>query len=177
MSSWGIIGIGRIGLSMARNMSSKDISLSLYDKTFDKKLNPIFETKKLYPELKSTLVFKDISSFVDSIQKPRKILVLVPYGKPNDQVISKLLEILDEGDILIDGGNTNPVISSNNHLKTKKNKILYLGMGVSGGTEGVLNGPSMMIGGDINAFNIVKKDFSLITSKTIDKSSSFDFFW
>ncbi len=176
MSSWGIIGVGRIGLSMARNMSSKDISLSLYDKTFDKKLNSIFETKKLYPELKSTLFFKDISSFVDSIQKPRKILVLVPYGKPNDQVISKLLEILDEGDILIDGGNTNPVISSNNHLKTKKNKILYLGMGVSGGTEGVLNGPSMMIGGDINAFNIVKKDFSLITSKTIDKSSSFDFF-
>ena len=121
MSSWGIIGIGRIGLSMARNMSSKDISLSLYDKTFDKKLNPIFETKKLYPELKSTLVFKDISSLVDSIQKPRKILVLVPSGKPNNQVISKLLEILDEGDILIDGGNTNPVISSNNHLKTKKN--------------------------------------------------------
>ena len=84
MSSWGIIGIGRIGLSMARNMSSKDISLSLYDKTFDKKLNPIFATKKLYPELKSTLVFKDISSFVDSIQKPRKILVLVPSGKINN---------------------------------------------------------------------------------------------
>ena len=62
-------------------------------------------------------------------------------------------------------------------IKMIPNKILYLGMGVSGGTEGVLNGPSMMIGGDINAFNIVKKDFSLITSKTIDESSSFDFFW
>jgi len=176
MNNWGIIGVGRIGLSMARNMSSKGISLSLYDKTFQKKSDSIFKEKNIYSDLKKTFVFKDISSFVKSIKKPRKVLILVPTGKPNDSVISNLIKILDEGDILIDAGNTNPVISLKNKLKTKKNKILYLGVGVSGGVDGVLKGPSIMIGGDINAFNQVKDDFSLITSKTIDNTFSFDLF-
>ena len=176
MNNWGIIGVGRIGLSMARNMSSKGISLSLYDKTFQKKSDSIFKEKNIYSDLKKTFVFKDISSFVKSIKKPRKVLILVPTGNPNDSVISNLIKILDEGDILIDAGNTNPEISFKNKLKTKENKILYLGMGVSGGVDGVLNGPSIMIGGDINAFNQVKDDFSLITSKTIDNTFSFDLF-
>ena len=176
MNSWGIIGIGRIGLSMARNMSSKGISLSLYDKSFEEKQDVLFKGKNLYTELNKASFFKDILRFVESIEKPRKVLILVPSGKPTDNVIGKLLQILDEGDIIIDAGNTNPIVSFNNKLKVQKNKMLYLGIGVSGGVQGVLDGPSIMIGGDNVAFNQVKDDLSLITSKSIDNSNSYDLF-
>lgn len=176
MNSWGIIGIGRIGLSMARNMSSKGISLSLYDKSFEEKQDVLFNGKNLYTELNKASFFKDILRFVESIEKPRKVLILVPSGKPTDNVIGKLLQILDEGDIIIDAGNTNPIVSFNNKLKIQKNKMLYLGIGVSGGVQGVLDGPSIMIGGDNVAFNQVKDDLSLITSKSIDNSKSYDLF-
>lgn len=176
MNSWGIIGIGRIGLSMARNMSSKGISLSLYDKSFEEKQDVLFKEKNLYTELNKASFFKDILRFVESIEKPRKVLILVPSGKPTDNVIGKLLQILDEGDIIIDAGNTNPIVSFNNKLKIQKNKMLYLGIGVSGGVQGVLDGPSIMIGGDNVAFNQVKDDLSLITSKSIDNSKSYDLF-
>ena len=176
MNSWGIIGIGRIGLSMARNMSSKGISLSLYDKSFEEKQDVLFKGKNLHTELNKASFFKDILRFVESIEKPRKVLILVPSGKPTDKVIGKLLQILDEGDIIIDAGNTNPIVSFNNKLKVQKNKMLYLGIGVSGGVQGVLDGPSIMIGGDNVAFNQVKDDLSLITSKSIDNSKSYDLF-
>ena len=176
MNSWGIIGIGRIGLSMARNMSSKGISLSLYDKSFEEKQDVLFKGKNLHTELNKASFFKDILRFVESIEKPRKVLILVPSGKPSDNVIGKLLQILDEGDIIIDAGNTNPIVSFNNKLKIQKNKMLYLGIGVSGGVQGVLDGPSIMIGGDNVAFNQVKDDLSLITSKSIDNSKSYDLF-
>ena len=176
MNSWGIIGIGRIGLSMARNMSSKGISLSLYDKSFEEKQDVLFKEKNLHTELNKASFFKDILRFVESIEKPRKVLILVPSGKPTDNVIGKLLQILDEGDIIIDAGNTNPIVSFNNKLKVQKNKMLYLGIGVSGGVQGVLDGPSIMIGGDNVAFNQVKDDLSLITSKSIDNSKSYDLF-
>ena len=176
MNSWGIIGIGRIGLSMARNMSSKGISLSLYDKSFEEKQDVLFKGKNLHTELNKASFFKDILRFVESIEKPRKVLILVPSGKPTDNVIGKLLQILDEGDIIIDAGNTNPIVSFNNKLKVQKNKMLYLGIGVSGGVQGVLDGPSIMIGGDNVAFNQVKDDLSLITSKSIDNSKSYDLF-
>ena len=176
MNSWGIIGIGRIGLSMARKMASKGISLSLYDKSFEEKQDVLFKGKNLHTELNKASFFKDILSFVESIQKPRKVLILVPSGKPTDNVIGKLLQILDEGDIIIDAGNTNPIVSFNNKLKVQKNKMLYLGIGVSGGVQGVLDGPSIMIGGDNVAFNQVKDDLSLITSKSIDDSKSYDLF-
>ena len=176
MNSWGIIGIGRIGLSMARNMSSKGISLSLYDKSFEEKQDVLFKGKNLHTELNKASFFKDILRFVESIEKPRKVLILVPSGKPTDNVIGKLLQILDEGDIIIDAGNTNPIVSFNNKLKIQKNKMLYLGIGVSGGVQGVLDGPSIMIGGDNVAFNQVKDDLSLITSKSIDNSKSYNLF-
>ena len=162
MSDFGIIGIGRIGTSMARNMSSKGIIVSLYDKSH----NSLAKLKSDYPELESSLVFDDIYKFISSISKPRKVLVLVPSGPALDEVISILIKHLDPNDILIDGGNTNPNVSLKNHQTIKSKNLLYLGMGVSGGVKGVLEGPSIMIGGDTNAFDQVKNIFSKITSKT-----------
>ena len=166
MNEFGIIGVGRIGASMARNMLSKGIKMSLYDKNFINSDN----------ELNSSLIYDDLAEFVNSISKPRKILIFVPSGGPSDEVISELIQNLDSNDIIIDGGNTNPGVSFDNHQKVKSKNLLYLGMGVSGGVKGVLKGPSIMIGGDIKAYDQIKNSFSLITSKTIDNSQSFKLF-
>ncbi len=166
MNEFGIIGVGRIGASMARNMLSKGIKISLYDKNFINSDN----------ELNSSLIYDDLAEFVNSISKPRKILIFVPSGDPSNQVISELIQNLDSNDIIIDGGNTNPGVSFDNHQKVKSKNLLYLGMGVSGGVKGVLEGPSIMIGGDIKAYDQIKNNLSLITSKTIDNSQSFKLF-
>ena len=166
MNEFGIIGVGRIGASMARNMLSKGIKMSLYDKNFINSDN----------ELNSSLIYNDLAEFVNSISKPRKILIFVPSGDPSNQVISELIQNLDSNDIIIDGGNTNPGVSLDNHQKVKSKNLLYLGMGVSGGVKGVLEGPSIMIGGDIKAYDQIKNNLSLITSKTIDNSQSFKLF-
>ena len=155
MTDFGIIGVGRIGTSFARNMSLNGIKVSLYDKNFDTST----DIKTHYSELESSLVFDDINKFISSISLPRKVLVLVPSGPSLDEVISLCIKNLNSNDILIDAGNTNPTISSENHQKIKSKNLLYLGMGVSGGVEGVLKGPSIMIGGDLKAFNEVKKIF------------------
>ena len=172
MTDFGIIGVGRIGTSLARNMSSNGIKVSLYDKSFDTST----DIKSHYSELESSLVFNDINKFISSISLPRKVLVLVPSGPSLDEVISLCVKSLDSNDILIDAGNTNPTMSFKNHQKIKSKNLLYLGMGVSGGVEGVLKGPSIMIGGDLKAFNEVKNIFSKITSNTINSSKSFELF-
>ena len=172
MTDFGIIGVGRIGTSLARNMSSNGIKVSLYDKSFDTSI----DIKTHYSELESSLVFNDINKFISSISLPRKVLVLVPSGPSLDEVISICIKNLDSNDILIDAGNTNPNMSFKNHQKIKSKNLLYLGMGVSGGVEGVLKGPSIMIGGDLKAFNEVKNIFSKITSNTINNSKSFELF-
>ena len=172
MTDFGIIGVGRIGTSLARNMSSNGIKVSLYDKSFDTST----DIKTHYSELESSLVFNDINKFISSISLPRKVLVLVPSGPSLDEVISLCVKNLDSNDILIDAGNTNPAMSFKNHQKIKLKNLLYLGMGVSGGVEGVLKGPSIMIGGDLKAFNEVKNIFSKITSNTINSSKSFELF-
>ena len=172
MTDFGIIGVGRIGTSLARNMSSNGIKVSLYDKSFDTST----DIKTHYSELESSLIFNDINKFISSISSPRKVLVLVPSGPSLDEVISLCVKNLDSNDILIDAGNTNPTMSFKNHQKIKSKNLLYLGMGVSGGVEGVLKGPSIMIGGDLKAFNEVKNIFSKITSNTINNSKSFELF-
>ena len=172
MTDFGIIGVGRIGTSLARNMSSNGIKVSLYDKSFETSI----DIKNHYPELESSLMFNDINKFISSISLPRKVLVLVPSGHSLDEVISLCIKNLDSNDILIDAGNTNPTISFKNHQKIKSKNLLYLGMGVSGGVLGVLKGPSIMIGGDLKAFNEVKNMFSKITSNTINNSKSYELF-
>ena len=172
MTDFGIIGVGRIGTSLARNMSSNGIKVSLYDKSFDIST----DIKTHYSELESSLIFNDINKFISSISSPRKVLVLVPSGPSLDEVISLCVKNLDSNDILIDAGNTNPTMSFKNHQKIKSKNLLYLGMGISGGVEGVLKGPSIMIGGDLKAFNEVKNIFSKITSNTINNSKSFELF-
>ena len=90
MTDFGIIGVGRIGTSLARNMSSNGIKVSLYDKSFETST----DIKNHYPELESSSVYNDINKFISSISLPRKVLVLVPSGHSLDQVISLCICLL-----------------------------------------------------------------------------------
>src|SRR5699024_11107757 len=105
----------------------------------------------------------DIGSLVQSLEKPRKIILMVQAGKPTDMTIDLLLPYLDKGDILVDGGNTlyTDTIRRNEYLEEKG--IYFIGAGVSGGEEGALKGPSIMPGGQKEAYNLIKPVLNAIS--------------
>jgi len=105
---------------------------------------------------------------VDKLSKPRKIMLMVKAGKPVDSVIETLLPLLDEGDVIIDGGNSNYPDSQRRAIDLKQKGIRFIGSGVSGGEEGARFGPSIMPGGNPEAWPLVKNIFQDISAKTED---------
>ena len=103
--------------------------------------------------------------FVELLSKPRKIMLLVPAGKIVDKVIEGLLPLLDEGDIIIDGGNSHYDDTNRRYEYLKEQKIRFLGTGVSGGAEGARRGPSIMPGGDKSAWEVVKPILETVAAK------------
>ena len=121
--------------------------------------------KKEFKELSSSLPFDDLKEFVKSIQKPRKIMLMVNAGKTVDIVIEDLLPYLSEGDIIIDGGNSNYNKTKERFEYLKSKNIHFIGSGVSGGEEGALNGPSIMSGGNKEVYKLVKPFLESIAAK------------
>jgi 6-phosphogluconate dehydrogenase len=109
-----------------------------------------------------------IKDFVDSLEKPRRILLMVKAGKPTDAVIDELLPLLDKGDVLIDGGNTNFHDTMARNAKLDKSGINFIGMGVSGGELGALHGPALMPGGQKEAYDLVAPILTQIAAKAED---------
>ena len=105
------------------------------------------------------------SEFVASLRLPRKIMMLVPAGKIVDQVIESLLPFLDQGDLLIDGGNSYYIDTDRREAYLKEKGILYLGAGVSGGAEGARKGPSIMPGGSLEAYPLIQPVFEAAAAK------------
>ncbi len=97
-----------------------------------------------------------IEDFVNSLETPRRILLMVKAGAPTDAVIEELLPLLDRGDVLIDGGNTNFHDTMARNAKLDESGINFIGMGVSGGELGALQGPSLMPGGQKEAYDLVE---------------------
>ena len=151
-ASIGIIGLAVMGENLALNMESKGYSVAVFDIrperpdefTGSKGAGKQFIPTHSLPEL------------IDSIERPRKILMMIKAGEPVDQVIQSLLPILDEGDVIIDGGNSNFADTERRIKQVEAKGILYIGMGVSGGEEGALNGPSLMPGGSAAAWSLVQ---------------------
>lgn len=106
-----------------------------------------------------------IEEFVNSLEKPRRILLMVKAGKPTDAVIDELLPLLDKGDVLIDGGNTNFHDTMARNAKLDASGINFIGMGVSGGELGALQGPSLMPGGQKEAYDLVAPILEQISAK------------
>ena len=165
-ATWGIVGLGIMGTSLSRNFANKGTSLSLYNREVKGSEEGVaLSHTKQYSELKNALPFNSLPSFVESIKNPRKILLMLPAGSPTDTVIEKLIPLLTQGDVIIEGGNSHFKDTEKRAKQLSAAGIYFLGMGVSGGEEGALKGPALMIGGVKEAYMLVKNDLSAIAAK------------
>lgn len=168
-SEFGLIGLGVMGKSLCRNLASKGFNISLYNRHLkDVEENVAVNFKNEHDELKNAQPFDDLQAFVNSLQQPRKIMLMVNAGKTVDIVIDQLLPFLSENDVIIDGGNShyNDTETRINSLQEKQ--IHFIGTGVSGGEEGALKGPSIMPSGNPEAYKLVKPFLETIAAKDKD---------
>jgi len=157
---FGMIGLGTMGRNLLLNMADHGVNGAGFDKDASK-------GAQLEQEAKQGNVkgFSDVKPFIESLNTPRAVMMLVPAGKIVDDVIEELLPLLDKGDILIDGGNSH-FTDTNRRVDYLESKgFHFFGMGVSGGEEGARKGPSMMPGGDKDAYNVMKPILESIAAK------------
>ena len=165
-SEFGIIGLGVMGTSLARNLASKNFEISIFNRHIIGKEEDIaLSAVKNHKELSNAKPFDDLSSFVGSLQRPRKILLMVNAGKPVDAVIESLISLLSENDVLIDAGNSHFEDTRRRISSLYEKGIHFIGAGVSGGEEGALKGPSIMPSGNEQAYQIVSPFLETIASK------------
>ncbi|TFE68214.1 NADP-dependent phosphogluconate dehydrogenase [Methylacidiphilum caldifontis] len=155
----GIIGLGVMGRNLGLNLIDHGYKISGYDRDNSK----VRALKEESQGVASS--FDSLEEFVHSLESPKKILFFVPAGQPVDQVIQELLPLLKEGDILIDGGNSFYQDTERRQKQLKDKKIFFIGMGTSGGESGARHGPSLMVGGDREAYEILKPMLEAISAK------------
>lgn len=143
LADLGVTGLAVMGANLARNAARKGFRVALHNRSNDKTDHLIAEHGK---EGKFTATHS-IKEFVAALAKPRVILIMVKAGKPIDDVIAELVPHLEAGDIVVDGGNSLYSDTRRRERELAERKLLFVGMGVSGGEEGALEGPSMMPGG------------------------------
>lgn len=157
----GLIGLAVMGENLVLNMESKGYTVAVYNRTIDK----VDAFVKGRGAGKKFIGAHSIEELVASLERPRKVMLLVKAGQPVDDFIELLLPHLEKGDIIIDGGNS-LYTDTNRRVKYVESKgLLYIGTGVSGGEEGALKGPSMMPGGSPAAWPFVKEIFQSIAAK------------
>ena len=160
----GLIGLAVMGENLVLNMESKGYTVAVYNRTTEKVDRFINGRGKG----KNFIGAHNIQEFMDSMERPRKVMLLVKAGKPVDDFIEQIIPYLEEGDIIIDGGNSHfpDTIRRTKYVESKG--LLYIGTGVSGGEEGALLGPSIMPGGSKDAWPQVKDIFQSISAKVED---------
>ncbi|MBY6051306.1 NADP-dependent phosphogluconate dehydrogenase [Cytobacillus firmus] len=159
-SQFGVIGLAVMGKNLAMNIESRGYSVSVFNRSREKTDEMLKEVEER--NFKGTYT---IEEFVDSLEKPRKIMLMVKAGGPTDATIEQLKPLLDKGDILIDGGNTFFVDTQRRNKELSELGIHFIGTGVSGGEEGALKGPSIMPGGQKEAYELVAPIFQDIAAK------------
>jgi len=160
----GLIGLAVMGENLILNMESKGFTVACYNRTVSKVDNFINGRAKG----KNIIGCHSIEELIANLSKPRKVMLMVKAGKPVDDFIEQLLPHLEDGDIIIDGGNSHfpDTIRRTQYVESKGK--LYIGTGVSGGEEGALRGPSIMPGGSPAAWEHVKPIFQKIAAKAPD---------
>ena len=159
----GVVGMAVMGKNLALNIESRGNTVAIFNRTGSKTKAVVEEhpDKKLVPSYK-------IEDFVASLEKPRRIIMMVKAGAGTDAVIKELLPLLDKGDVLIDGGNTFFEDTMRRSAELDKSGINFIGMGVSGGELGALHGPSLMPGGQKEAYDLVAPILEAISAKAED---------
>ena len=157
---FGVLGIGVMGKNLAFNVESRGISVSVYSR--NKVIVDDLLKEAQEKNIKGTY---NIEEFVNSLQIPRKILIMIKAGTPVDETIEKLIPYLSKGDILIDGGNSFFMDTIRRSKKLEDLGFKFIGAGVSGGEEGALKGPAIMPGGEIEAYKLVEPILIAISAK------------
>lgn len=162
-SGIGVIGLAVMGANLARNFASRNIHTSIYNRTYEK-------TQTLLKEHGTEYLhgFEELKSFVESLEKPRRILVMVQAGTAVDEVIEHLSLLLEKDDIIIDGGNSDYRDTIRRTKSLEEKGLHFVGMGVSGGEEGALHGPSLMPGGSNHSWNALRPLLEKIAAKDFD---------
>ena len=162
--SFGVIGLAVMGENLALNVERNGFPIAVYNRSREK-TDEFMKTRAVGKNVKAGYTLEE---FVGLLERPRKILIMVKAGGPVDAVIEQLKPLLDEGDILIDGGNSLFTDTDRRAADLESAKFTFIGMGVSGGEEGALNGPSLMPGGTRSAYQFLEPIFTKIAAKVDD---------
>ena len=140
----GLVGLGVMGKNIALNLSDKGVTI----KSFNDSMKKLDDIKKEFSN--EFIGYTNLEEFVESLETPKTILLMVPSGKATKEVIERLADLLEEGSMIIDGGNSFYVDSIDNGKYLSEKSIHFIGMGVSGGEDGARNGPALMVGSDLS---------------------------
>lgn len=157
----GLIGLAVMGENLALNMESKGFSVAVYNRTLDRV--QAFVAGRARD--KNIIPAYSLEELVTSLKSPRKVMLMVKAGQPVDDVLGRLLPLLEPGDIIIDGGNSHFADTRRRLTVVEEKGLLYVGTGVSGGEEGALHGPSLMPGGSPAAWPQIRPIFQAIAAK------------
>ena len=160
----GLIGLAVMGENLILNMESRGYTVAVYNRTLDKVEKFVGGRAKG----KKIVGTHNLPELVQSLESPRKMMMMVKAGDAVDELIDHLVPLLDKGDILIDGGNSHFPDTIRRTRALEDKGLLYIGTGVSGGEEGALLGPSIMPGGSRAAWPAVKPIFQAIAAKVED---------
>lgn len=159
-SNIGVIGLSVMGMNLALNMADNGYKVSIFNRT-----TSVVDKVMEEHGHDNFIPTHSLKEFVDSLEKPRRIFLMVKSGAPVDMLIEQLIPLVDKNDIIIDGGNSyfKDTIRRTKYLKEKE--INFLGVGISGGEEGARFGPAIMPGGDKEAYSYVAEIFEKISAK------------
>ncbi len=162
--SFGVIGLAVMGENLALNVERNGFPVAVYNRT-PEKTDAFMHQRAEGRNVKAAYTIED---FVNSLERPRKVLIMVKAGAPVDAVIDQLKPLMDEGDILIDGGNSLFEDTARRTRELEPSGFRFIGMGVSGGEEGALNGPSLMPGGTKSSYEYLAPIFTKIAAQVDD---------
>jgi 6-phosphogluconate dehydrogenase len=148
---FGLIGLAVMGENLALNVERHGFSVSVYNRTSDK-TDTFMSERAQGKNIKGTY---SVEELVNSVERPRKILLMIKAGKPVDAVLDQLKPLLEPGDIIIDGGNSFYEDTARRSQELKDIGLEFFGLGVSGGEIGALTGPSLMPGGSQPAYEVL----------------------
>ncbi|WP_338556374.1 NADP-dependent phosphogluconate dehydrogenase [Paenibacillus sp. KS-LC4] len=156
----GVVGLAVMGKNLALNIESRGFSVALFNRS-PEKTNELLEEAKG----KNFVGAYSVEEFVNSLETPRRILIMVKAGAATDDTINQLVPFLDQGDILIDGGNAYFPDTQRRNEELSAKGFRFIGAGVSGGEEGALKGPAIMPGGQKDAYELVEPILTAISAK------------
>lgn len=164
-SVFGVFGLGVMGSSISLNIADKGFALSVYNRADGGEEEVVNKFMEVNGHRENLQGFTDLKAFIESIERPRKILIMIKAGPTVDLVLKNLVPLLSKGDIIIDGGNSHYLNTKKRFEFARANDIEFIGAGVSGGEEGARKGPSIMPGGSSDSYSKVSEVLEAISAK------------